>query len=200
MLLEVWNETWCIWISSHLKLSDLIMVKNGYWKFPQFSQGVYLDFFHSIQSIYHSLFSHPHPPTGRPGPTVLLYRCMYDPHIYIAYTYIYVMLMFLRSLDRLFSTCLPHVTVTSLQQEILLPYYTLTGLHYVRGCQSHVWYMKCPWHDSHSPCWPSSLAKLNNFWYLLWLLCCLSNWRTPPKKCNLGSRHGVHSELLTVGF
>ena len=29
-----------------------------------------LNFFHSIQSIYHSLFSHPLPPTSRPGPTV----------------------------------------------------------------------------------------------------------------------------------
>ena len=63
MLVERWNETWSIWISSHLEPSDLILVKNGYLNFSHFSQGIWLNCFHSSHFIYHSLFSHPPPPT-----------------------------------------------------------------------------------------------------------------------------------------
>ena len=170
--------------------------------FPNFHKVCILTSFIQFNlSIIPSFLTPTHPPVVQGRLCFCIGVCMI--HIYIAYTYIYVMLMFLRSLDRLFSTCLStsrhcHKSASRDSFTILLSNWPTLCKGLSQSCMIHEMPMTS-WHDSHNPCWPSSLAKLNNFWYLLWLLCCLSNWRTPPKKCNLGSRDGLRSGLLTVG-
>ena len=63
-----WNKTWCIWISTKPSCGAFWpdIGQKRLFKFPPFSQGMGLNLFHSSHSIYHSLFSHPQPPTHQP--------------------------------------------------------------------------------------------------------------------------------------